>query len=199
MERAQFVYGLLVENRGPFISRLVGNGWLSLFPISAPRFCLMLVWLYQCCNITSPSSSVSSSKLIIRSFSLYVTEGKFSFLLLFLMLSRIVMSPKYSMKLLHAPWNRHHEHIHLADLIDQYGSPIDFPCKTCFFSATLCIVMDSKSLKCSTCVQNDCLYKKCVFSDKEWGSLWKEESHISSALTIRDFNLVLLQEEINKA
>jgi hypothetical protein len=59
--------------------------------------------------------------------------------------------------------------------------------------------MDSKSLKCSACVQNDCLYEKYVFSDKEWGSLRKEESHVLSTLTIRDFNLVLLQEEIDKA
>jgi hypothetical protein len=48
-------------------------------------------------------------------------------------------------------------------------------------------------------VQNDCLCEKHVFSDKEWGSLRKEESHVSSTLTIRDFDLVLLQEEINKA
>jgi hypothetical protein len=48
-------------------------------------------------------------------------------------------------------------------------------------------------------MQNNYLYKKYIFSDKEWSSLWKEESYISSALTIRDFNLILLQEEINKA
>jgi hypothetical protein len=60
-------------------------------------------------------------------------------------------------------------------------------------------VMDSKSLKYSACVWNDCLCEKHVFSDKEWGSLWKEENCVLSTLTIRDFNLVLLQEEINKA
>jgi hypothetical protein len=59
--------------------------------------------------------------------------------------------------------------------------------------------MDSKSLKCSACVYNDCLCEKRVFSDKEWSSLQKEESCVSSALTTRDFNLVLLQEEIDKA
>jgi hypothetical protein len=59
--------------------------------------------------------------------------------------------------------------------------------------------MDSKSSKCSACVRNDCPCEKHVFSDKEWSSLWKEESHVSSALTVRDFDLVLLQEEINKA
>jgi hypothetical protein len=69
----------------------------------------------------------------------------------------------------------------------------------CFFSTMLCIVIDSKSLKCSACMWNDCLYKKCIFSDKEWSSLWKEESYVLSTLTIRDFDLVLLQEEINKA
>jgi hypothetical protein len=109
------------------------------------------------------------------------------------------MSPKHSVKLPYTPQNHHHECIQLADLIDQYGSPIDFLCEMCFFSATLCVVMDSKSLKYSACVRNDCLYKKCIFSDKEWGSLQKEESYILSALTARDFNLVLLQEEINKA
>jgi hypothetical protein len=60
-------------------------------------------------------------------------------------------------------------------------------------------MMDSKSLKCSACVRNDCLCEKRVFSDKEWSSLWKEESCVSSALTVRDFDLVLLQEEIDKA
>jgi hypothetical protein len=48
-------------------------------------------------------------------------------------------------------------------------------------------------------MQNNYLCEKCVFSDKEWGSLRKEESCVSSALTARDFDLVLLQEEINKA
>jgi hypothetical protein len=48
-------------------------------------------------------------------------------------------------------------------------------------------------------MQNDCPCKKHVFSDKEWSSLQKEESCVLSALTTRDFNLVLLQEEINKA
>jgi hypothetical protein len=109
------------------------------------------------------------------------------------------MSPKRSVKLPRAPRNRHRERIQLADLIDQYGSPVDFPCEMCFFSATLCVVMDSKSLKCSACVRNDCPCEKRVFSDKEWGSLRKEESRVSSALTARDFDLVLLQEEINKA
>jgi hypothetical protein len=59
--------------------------------------------------------------------------------------------------------------------------------------------MDSKSLKYSTYVQNNYLYEKHIFSNKEWSSLQKEESYILSILTIRDFNLVLLQEEINKA
>jgi hypothetical protein len=59
--------------------------------------------------------------------------------------------------------------------------------------------MDSKSSKCSACVRNDCPCEKRVFSDKEWSSLRKEESRVSSALTARDFNLVLLQEEIDKA
>jgi hypothetical protein len=116
----------------------------------------------------------------------------FLFCLLFFVLSGIVMSPKRSIKLPCAPRNRHCEHIQLADLIDQYSSPVDFLCEMCFFSATLCVVMDSKSLKCSACVQNDCLCEKCVFSDKEWGSLQKEESYVSSALTARDFDLVLL-------
>jgi hypothetical protein len=59
--------------------------------------------------------------------------------------------------------------------------------------------MDSKSLEYSIYMQNNCLCEKHVFSDKEWSSLWKEESYISSTLTARDFDLVLLQEEINKA
>jgi hypothetical protein len=109
------------------------------------------------------------------------------------------MSPKYSVKLPCVPRNCHHEHIHLADLINQYSSPVDFLYEICFFSTMLCVVMDSKSLKYSTCVRNDYLYEKCVFSDKEWGSLQKEESYILSTLTARDFNLVLLQEEINRA
>jgi hypothetical protein len=109
------------------------------------------------------------------------------------------MSPKHSVKLPRAPQNHHCERIRLADLINQYSSPINFLCETCFFSATLCVVMDSKSLKCSACMQNNYLCEKCVFSDKEWGSLRKEESYVSSALTARDFDLVLLQEEINKA
>jgi hypothetical protein len=132
-------------------------------------------------------------------FSPHVTKGKFSFLLLFFMLSRIVMSPKCSVKLPRAPQNHHREHIRLADLTNQYSSPINFPCEICFFSATLCVVMDSKSLKYSACVRNDCSCEKRVFSDKEWGSLQKEESCVLSALTARDFDLVLLQEEINKA
>jgi hypothetical protein len=102
------------------------------------------------------------------------------------------MSPKRSVKLPRAPQNCHYECIRLADLINQYSSPVDFPCEMCFFSATLCVVMDSKSLKCSTCVRNDCLCEKCVFSDKEWSSLRKEESCVLSALTARDFDLVLL-------
>jgi hypothetical protein len=113
---------------------------------------------------------------------------------------------KRAVKLPRAPRNRHRERIRLADLIDQYGSPIDFLCEACFFSSTLCVVMDSKSAKCSACVWNDCPCEKRVFSDKEWSSLrkkeWsslrKEESRVSSALTARDFDLVLLQEEINK-
>jgi hypothetical protein len=48
-------------------------------------------------------------------------------------------------------------------------------------------------------MRNNYPCEKRVFSDKEWSSLQKEESCISSTLTIRDFNLVLLQEEINKA
>jgi hypothetical protein len=91
------------------------------------------------------------------------------------------MSPKHSAKLPCAPQNRYHEYIQLTDLINQYGSPIDFLYEMCFFSAMLCVVMDSKSLKCSACVQNDCLCKKCVFSNKEWSSLWKEESCVLSA------------------
>jgi hypothetical protein len=102
------------------------------------------------------------------------------------------MPQKHSVKLPCVPWNHHRECICLTNLINQYGSPIDFLCEMCFFSSTLCVVMDSKSLKCSACVRNNYLCKKCVFSDKEWSSLWKEESYILSALTMRDFNLVLL-------
>jgi hypothetical protein len=50
MERARFVYGFLVGNCGPFTSRLVGNGWLSSFPISAPRLRLASARLCQCRN-----------------------------------------------------------------------------------------------------------------------------------------------------
>jgi hypothetical protein len=59
--------------------------------------------------------------------------------------------------------------------------------------------MDSKSSKYSACVRNNCPCEKRVFSDKEWSSLRKEESCVSSTLTVRDFDLVLLQEEIDKA
>jgi hypothetical protein len=151
-ERAQFIYSFFIGNHGPFTSQFIRNGWLSLFPISAPRFHLTSAWLCQYCNITSPSSSVSSSKLIIRLFSPYVTKGKFSFLLLFFMLPRIIISPKHSVKLPHAPWNHHYKHIQLTNLINQYSSPVDFLCKIYFFSAILCVVIDSKSLKYSTCI-----------------------------------------------
>jgi hypothetical protein len=108
------------------------------------------------------------------------------------------MPRKYLRVTFSVPRNRHRERIRLADLIDQYGSLVNFPCDFCYSSFSLCVVMEPKSFRCSACVRQDRACEKRVFTDKEWDDFRKEEVSVTSSLVTRDFDLSLLQREADR-
>ena len=94
------------------------------------------------------------------------------------------------------PRNRHKERIRLADLIDQHGQAVDFPCHSCFLSSTLCVVMESRGSRCSGCVRHDLSCEKRVYSSEEWSRFRKEEERVKSSLIARDHDISILEEKI---
>jgi hypothetical protein len=94
------------------------------------------------------------------------------------------------------PRNRQKERIRLADNIDLLGTQVDFPCQQCFDTSRLCIVMESRTRHCSTCIRYDSQCNR-VFSGNEWDCLRKEETRVASLLVARDFELVLLQQQMH--
>src|SRR5438128_2076577 len=78
--------------------------------------------------------------------------------------------------------NCHCEHVHLADLIFQYGSLVNFPCQLCFVKSQLCVVIESCGSYCLNCVCYDYHCKSCIYNDANWINLYKEEEQVSSYL-----------------
>ncbi|KAG5201291.1 hypothetical protein GTR04_7577 [Trichophyton interdigitale] len=107
-------------------------------------------------------------------------------------------SPKSRLCATSVPRNRHRERAQQADIIDRYGSPVEFPCSSCFSSGALCIIMDSKSKKCSGCVRSGqpCLDR--VFSAAEWQKIKDEEDRVASRLRARDCDLRIVQDELRR-
>jgi hypothetical protein len=107
------------------------------------------------------------------------------------------MSCKYLRVIFFMSRNCHCERIHLADLIDQYDSSVNFSCNFCYSLFSLCVVMKLKSSWCFACVCQNRACEKRMFTDKKWNDFRKEKANMTSSLVTRNFDLSLLQCEIN--
>jgi hypothetical protein len=107
------------------------------------------------------------------------------------------MSCKYLHVTFSVSHNRHCECIRLADLIDQYDSFVNFSCDFCYSSFSLYIIMKSKSFRCFVCVCQNHACEKRMFIDKKWDDFRKEKASMTSSLVTCNFDLSLLQCEID--
>lgn len=106
--------------------------------------------------------------------------------------------PSFTMPVVRKPRNKWRETQRNADWIDQYGSPVDFPCDGCADRLSLC-VMTEKFKKCSECTRHgrSCLNRP--FSSNEWNKQRRDEMDASSKLATVDADIAHFQREVELA